>query len=221
MVTFVNEAQRVSVPSWVVDLESFRRWADADDFPADHRICFLKGEVWVDVSKEQVFTHTLVKTRYASVVDHLARTKQLGLYLVDGVRLSNVAANISVKPDGVFLSTETLTSDRVRLVEGMEYGYVEIEGTPDLVLEIVSDSSEQKDLVILREAYWQAGIAEYWLVDARRGPVKFDLLRRGAKGYTAVRKQGGWVRSLVLSHSFRLTQTTSSIGHPDYLLEVR
>jgi len=28
----------VSVPSWVVDLESFRRWADADDFPDHARI---------------------------------------------------------------------------------------------------------------------------------------------------------------------------------------
>lgn len=67
MVTFLNESVRVSVPDWVVDLESFRRWADADDFPETGRIWFLQGEVWVDMSKEQIFTHVGVKTEIAAV----------------------------------------------------------------------------------------------------------------------------------------------------------
>ena len=27
------EAETIRVPEWVVDLESFRRWSDDDDFP--------------------------------------------------------------------------------------------------------------------------------------------------------------------------------------------
>lgn len=221
MVIFINDRQRFGVPSWVVDLESFRRWMDADDIPEDHRVYYLKGEVWIDVSKEQVFTHTLVKTRFAAVLDRLVQIEQLGIYLGDGLLLSNETADISVRPDGTFVSNAALESGQARLVEGMEDGYVEMEGTPDLVLEVVSQGSVQKDTVILREGYWQAGIREYWLVDARQAPVKFEILRHGAGEDAPARKRNGWVRSLVLGKSFRFTQTVGRLGHPEYMLEVR
>jgi hypothetical protein len=57
MVTYVIEDERISVPSWVVDLGSFRRWAEGEDFPEKGRIWCLKGEVWVDMSKQQLFSH--------------------------------------------------------------------------------------------------------------------------------------------------------------------
>jgi len=53
MATVYFERNRVKIPDWVVDLESFRRWADADDFPKSGRIFWLNGEVGVDMSKEQ------------------------------------------------------------------------------------------------------------------------------------------------------------------------
>ena len=42
-----------------------------------------------------------------------------------------------------------------------------MEGTPDMVLEILSDTSEQKDLVDLPANYQTAGIPEFWRIDAR------------------------------------------------------
>jgi Uma2 family endonuclease len=222
MITVINEFnQVVSIPSWVVDLESFRRWADADDFPEDGRVCYLQGEVWIDMSKEQIFTHVLVKTEITIVLGNLVKAGQLGLFLADGALLSNMAADISGKPDATFVSQDTLQSDRVHLVEGWEQGHVELEGTPDMVLEVVSDSSVQKDTVILRKAYWQAGIREYWLVDARQEPIRFDIFRRTAKGYTATRKQDGWLKSAVFGKSFRLSQRVNALGHPEYTLAVR
>lgn len=221
MVTVHYDRMQVSVPSWVVDLESFRRWADADDFPDWARISYLKGEVGVDMSKEQVFTHTRIKTEFVVVVGGLVKTEHLGLFLGDGLLLSNVDADIANKPDATFIATETLQSDRVRLIEGMEQGYVELEGSPDMVLEVVSDSSVRKDTVELRQAYWEAGIKEYWLVDARNEPLKFDILRHTAKGYVATRKQGGWHKSPVFGKSFQLPQGKSALGHPEFTLAVR
>jgi hypothetical protein len=145
VVTIFSESDQVRVPSWVVDLESFRRWADADDFPKTGRIGFLKGEVWVDMSKEQVFSHVLVKTKFAAVLGSLAEAGQLGMYLVDGVLFSNEPADVSAKPDGLFVANATLQSGRVQVVEGMEEGYLEVEGSPDMVLEVVSRSSVRKD----------------------------------------------------------------------------
>ena len=222
MITVINESnRRVSIPSWVVDLESFRRWADADDFPEDGRAWFLQGEVWIDMSKQQIFTHVLVKTELTMVLGNLVKTAGLGLFLGDGALLSNVAADISGVPDALFVSQATLESDGVHLVEGWETGHVEMEGAPDMVLEVVSASSVHKDTVVLRQAYWQAGIREYWLVDARQEPARFDILRRTARGYAATRKSDGWLRSAVFDKSFQLSQRVNALRHPEYTLAVR
>ena len=221
MVNIVNEREEVRVPDWVVDLESFTRWLDSDDVDEKARICFLNGEVWVDMSKEQVFSHVLVKTKISSALTVLVDAGKLGLYLGDGVRLRNVEANFSMKPDGVFVAQATLAAKRVRLVEGMEEGFLELEGTPDMVLEVVSPSSVKKDKVLLRQAYAEAGIPEYWLVDARKEPLTFDILNHRPRGYVAARKQDGWMKSAVFGKSFRLVQHTTALGHPDYTLEVR
>jgi Uma2 family endonuclease len=90
-----------------------------------------------------------------------------------------------------------------------------------LVIEIVSPSSEDKDTEWLQKYYWEAGIAEYWLVDARTPPLTFDFFRHTARGYIATRKTGGWIKSAVLGKSFRLTEEINGLGHPDYTLEMR
>ena len=89
------------------------------------------------------------------------------------------------------------------------------------MLEIISRGSVKKDRVTLRQAYWEAGVREYWLVDARKEPLSFDILRHTAKGYKAARKQDGWVKSSVFGKAFRLTQEPDALGHPEYTLAVR
>jgi Uma2 family endonuclease len=221
MPTFIYHSVEVCIPEWVVDLESFRRWADADDFPENGRIWYLPGGVWVDMSKEQLFTHVLIKTEIASVLRPLSKADKLGVYLTDGAFLSNEEADIGGNPDCLFIANASLDANKVRLVEGMESGHVEVEGTPDMVLEVVSESSVRKDNVILREAYWKAGIREYWLVDGREKPISFEILRYTTKGYVSTRKQEGWVKSAVFGKSFRLSRGTDARGNADYTLEVR
>ncbi len=60
MIPVANESERVRIPHWLVVLESFRRWVDAADFPDDGRGWYLKDEVWIDMSKEQIFPHLAV-----------------------------------------------------------------------------------------------------------------------------------------------------------------
>ncbi|MCC6419213.1 MAG: Uma2 family endonuclease [Gemmataceae bacterium] len=134
--------------------------------------------------------------------------------------LSNLDAEFTCQLDGTFVSFEGLR-ERVRLIEGAKEGHLELEGAPDMVLEVVSASSVQKDTVELRERYWKAGIAEYWLVDARGKRLAFDILRHTAKGYVATRRQGGWLRSAVFGRSFRLTRQDDPLGNPEYSLEIR
>lgn len=212
---------KISVPCWVVDIDSFRRWTDADEFPQQGRVWWLCGEVWADMSKEQIFTHIAVKTEYTATLYGLSKKGKLGMVLGDGLLLSNFAADISGNPDMTFISNETLRSDRIRLIEGAESGYTELQGSPDMLLEVLSDSSEEKDYVTLRQAYWDAGVREYWLVDARKNPPSFEILYHTPRGFASRRAKAGWLKSDVFGKSFRLKQSTNALGHPEYTLEVR
>jgi Uma2 family endonuclease len=144
-----------------------------------------------------------------------------GYFAPDGMRLSHPEVGLSTEPDGMFVAYETLQRGRVQLVEGAEHGFTELIGGPDMVLELLSDKSVKKDTEDLRRLYWEAGVVEYWLVDARGEKTKFEIFKRGARGFVATRKQGGWLTSTVLGRSFRLTRQTDPLGHPEYQLDVR
>jgi Uma2 family endonuclease len=98
---------------------------------------------------------------------------------------------------------------------------VELEGTPDMVLEVVSPSSVQKDTVELRDLYWRAGVNEYWLVDARGDHLVFDILRHTPEGYLATDLQEGWLASAVFARSFQLIRQSDPLGFPQFTLLVR
>lgn len=48
---------------------------------------------------------------------------------------------------------------------------------PELTIEVVSESSRDRDYVDKREEYWTLGIKEYWIVDAKLN--QFVILKRG------------------------------------------
>jgi Uma2 family endonuclease len=213
---------KVRIPGGLDTLDAFRTWARSEEFPERGRYAYLNGEMWVDLSMEQLFSHNHVKTQFTVTLGSLVRTARLGYFFSDGTLLSNVAANLSTEPDGTFVAYETMRNGRTRLIEGATEGYVELEGTPDMVLEVVSATTVRKDTETLRDLYWKAGITEYWLVDARGVEPAFDLLRHTARGYAATRRQaGGWQRSSAFGRSFRLTRHTDPLGHPEYRVEVR
>jgi Uma2 family endonuclease len=211
-------ADQVRIPSWVNDLESFRRWGRSDDYPEQGWVSFLDGEIWVDPHMEQLVTHNRAKTHFTVVLGGLVENEELGYYFSDRASLSNESANLSTEADGTFCSFAAVEDKRVNLVEGVEEGYVEIEGTPDMVLEVVSTYSVRKDTKILRGLYWRAGIPEYWLVDARKTPLQFDIFRRAERGYSSARRRQGWLTSKVFGRSFRLETKPDRLGHPQFFL---
>jgi Uma2 family endonuclease len=219
--TIIAEHRKLQIPSWVTDLASFRRWADLDEFPENARICYLQGELWVDLTMEQIFTHNALKTAVTVVLYTLVTAGKLGRFFSDGVRISHVGVDLSAEPDGLFVSYTSLEQNKAQFIPGKEGGFVEVEGTADMALEIVSTSSETKDLETLFDLYWQAGIAEYWLMDARGDDLVFEIYHRGSKGYVATRKQAGWVKSKVFGQSFRVMRDTDSAGLPRFTLEMK
>ena len=52
---------------------------------------------------------------------------------------------------------------------------------PELVIEVVSEGSRERDYTHKREEYWLLGVKEYWIVDAKLEQVV--ILRRGKSGW--------------------------------------
>jgi len=220
--TIVGDIASIDIPSSISSLDSFREWVHSEEVPEiGVRLCYLDGKVWIDMSKEQVFSHNQVKNEYDFTLTGLNKAGRLGRYFPDGILLTNLDANLAAGPDGIFVSQRSLRTGRIRFVEGKKGGYVEIEGSPDMVLEIVSDGSVAKDMEKLLHLYWKAGIGEYWLVDVRGQSVFFEIYRHPAKSYVATTKERGWVKSKVFGKSFRLTRGKDEQGNPEFTLAVK
>jgi Uma2 family endonuclease len=221
--TLITDRFQLVIPPDVCTLAGFRAWASADDFPERVRVTFLDGEVILDTSSEEINTHAAIKTRFTSTLSLLVDQRKLGKFYGDGVLLVNEEGVVSNNPDAVFLGRHSIEARRVRLVprKGAEHLYRELEGTPDWVLEVVSDSSVQKDTVRLREAYHKAGIPEYWLVDGRSEEVSFQILHHCKTGYAASAVRDGWQRSKVFGASFRLERVLDDFGLWDCTLHIR
>jgi Uma2 family endonuclease len=210
----------VLIPDWVEDLDSFRRWRLSESAPDKGEIAFLDSYLWVDLTMEEFLTHNQLKAACDYAIMSVVNPASLGRYVPDRMFLTNTVANLNTEPDGLFFTWETMRSGRLRLVEREGQGIMELEGTPDLVLEIVSKSSVRKDTVLLRDLYFKAGIPEYWLVDVREGALSFEILEWTAEGYAAASAIDGWVTSKVLAKKFQLQKKSDPLGHPQFVVAV-
>jgi Uma2 family endonuclease len=213
----------VCIPQAAFQFEGFRAWTLSDDFPEEGRIAFIDGEVFVDMSKEEITTHAILKTEIGRALAQICIDQPIGMVLIDGARVANKAANVSNVPDIVFVSFDSVESGRVTLTPAKQDSdrRVEVVGSPDVVVEIVSDSSVGKDTQRLRSAYHAADIPEYWLIDARGDRIVFQILLHRRTGYTASPERDGWVRSRTFDREFRLVREANRIGLWTYRLESR
>ncbi len=210
MATTVILEERIEIPLDLRSLSDFRRWAMSSDFPerGKGRVDYIAGRIEVNISPEDFFCHGTLKTEITGVLYQQVKQDNRGHLVTDSTRVSSIEGDLSAEPDIVFISHETLSSDRARLVPkagGAPGRYVEIEGAPDLIVEIVSDGSVTKDTRHLPEAYFKAGVREFWLADARHETILFQIHRRGATAYQPVAPDAdGFQPSAILGCGFRL-----------------
>jgi Uma2 family endonuclease len=210
---FVTED--IKVPGWVVDLETYRQWAASEEYPHSGWISFLDGTIFVDPHMEELFTHNQVKGAYAYAIMSVLGPTPSGMYVHDRMLLTNATANLSTEPDGLFFFWTTIQSNRLRMIEGAD-GYIELAGTADMVLEVVSKHSAIKDAGRLRELYWKAGISEYWLVDARAPEPRFEILRHSLNEYIGIEPVDGWLESSIFQRRFQLVKSMNPLGQPQF-----
>lgn len=213
-----HDGDSLRIPASVCTLSGFRRWVHSGELPEKLRTHFIRGTVYLDMSEESIQSHVFVKVGIFATLIPLMREEDLGEFYTDGILLTNKKASVSNNPDGLAALWKTIESGRVRFLlrKGKER---EIQGTPDWVMEIVSDSSVAKDTKQLRKAYHQAGISEYWLIDARGEEVKFQILYRRKSRYVAAPVKDGWQHSRVFGRDFRLMRQRNRRGAWTYVLK--
>lgn len=214
-VTYVNGKvylDEVAIPRDVHTLAGFRAWVHSEDTSEKLRASFLKGKVYLDMSREEIRSHALVKIEVGRALGNLNVEVDFGYLFIDGVLIVNVPAKVSHNPDGVAVLWRSLKRGRVRFL-AKNNRETEIVGSPDWVMEILSNSSVTKDTIELRETYHRAKIGEYWLIDARGDEIDFQILHWRKAGYVNAPLTDGWQYSRAFRRSFRLVRRRDRLAH--------
>ena len=155
--------------------------------PEDERYELLDGDLMM-VPAPNV-KHQRVSAQLYVQLHRFIEDRGLGtvLYAPCDVVLSNAD---TVQPDILFVSRERendlITPENVR-------------GAPDLVIEILSPSTETKDRGLKRDLYGRHGVTEYWLVDPIAETVSIHRQRGGVLAATNTFSRERTLRSPLLA----------------------
>ena len=130
-----------------------------------------EGEIWELIDGEQFIpptpgtAHASVKVRLGSLLHEFVKARGLGQ--VYPAPFDVVLSDLDVvQPDLLFISNE-----RAEIVTRAN-----VQGAPDLVVEIRSPSTANRDWSIKRDLYAKYGVKEYWVVDPDERRVWVMLL---------------------------------------------
>ncbi|MCA9188436.1 MAG: Uma2 family endonuclease [Pirellulaceae bacterium] len=223
ILTAANDLLQITVPPEAYTLGGFRHWVTSDAFPEMGRVTYYQREIFLDMSPEKANSHNAVKSEICRVLGNLVLERDLGKLYQDGMWLTNDVADVSNEADGTFVAWDSFQQQRVQLVTYDNSGDgIELRGSPDWVLEVVSNSSVVKDTQRLREAYHRAGVREYWLVDARSTDLQFQVLTFRPHGFVEVpASTDGWFHSDVFQAEFQLLRSRDRIGGWSFSLSYR
>lgn len=111
------------------------------------------------------------------------------------------AGEIFDAPTDVLLSDQDVVQPDLLFVSAAKAEIIkekEIRGAPDLIVEIISETTRKTDEVIKRKLYERYGVLEYWIVDPELETIK--VFRMTEQGY---------VRSSELSNEAKDILTTT------------
>ena len=174
--SFRNSARRLPLPirfpvpeELPVPRQGEWTYADYCRLPDDgRRYEVLRGEL--HVAPAPSLLHQGVLRNFALALGRFLETRPLGRFFfspVDVILPGGLAS--PVQPDLAFVSHE-----RAHLLKGNF-----IEGSPDLVVEVLSPSNRQVDRKTKFEIYAKAGVPEYWMFDPAPRTIEVFGLRDG------------------------------------------
>ncbi|MGH7319204.1 MAG: Uma2 family endonuclease [Candidatus Rokuibacteriota bacterium] len=147
-------------------------YADYCQLPNDgRRYEVLDGELAVTPAPTPF--HQEVVVNLLRVLDDHVRTQRLGKLYVAPIDVV-LAPTTVVQPDLVFVPTERLSA-----ISGRG-----IEGPPDLVVEVLSPTTEAQDRGAKLQLYLRFGVPHYWLIDPESR--RLESYERTASGYRLI-----------------------------------
>ena len=105
-------------------------------------------------------------------------------------------------PTDVVLSETDVVQPDLLFISGERAGIItpaNIQGAPDLIVEIRSDSTAERDETLKRQLYAERGVQEYWLVDPDAATIAVLLLRGDAYAEETVYSMGQTLTSPTLA----------------------
>lgn len=142
-------------------------------FPDDgRRHELIDGEHYMTPAPSTI--HQRLVVRLATVFENVLNRRRVGQVFVapTDVVLSDLDV---VQPDLVFVS-----STRASIITEKN-----IRGTPDLLIEIISETTRRTDEIIKRKLYERYGVGEYWIVDPELETMKIYRMTPDGYGRTA------------------------------------
>jgi len=137
---------KVGIPKMTVE--------QLDALPDDgNRYELIEGDLFVTPAPRA--KHQRVVMELASILHTYAKAHKLGVVLPAPTDVRLKLRDTRVQPDILFVSAE-----RADVI-----GDQEVSGAPNLVVEVLSESTKRADLEEEREAYERAGIDEYWIIE--------------------------------------------------------
>ncbi|MCA9965627.1 MAG: Uma2 family endonuclease [Anaerolineales bacterium] len=150
---------------------------DYQQLPDDSfRYEIIKGHLYMAGAPKPIHQQLILNLAFA-IMTLLQAGKEKGRVYVSPIEVIMGDWATPVQPDLLFIREEHLDI----VAES------KIEGVPDLIIEVLS-SNWRHDRVVKYEAYAEAGVAEYWIVDPEGQTVETFVLRGHA--YALVKQFG-------------------------------
>ena len=154
-------------------------------FPEDKRYEIIDGEVHMVPSPGPY--HQDISWRLELTISTFVEKNGLGKIYHAPLDVVFSETDV-VQPDIMFISKERLNIITEKNVQG----------APDLIVEIISPTSEYRDRVIKRKLYSKYEVKEYWLVDLEKKEVEVMSLKESGLETVKIYKKTDILESLVL-----------------------
>lgn len=144
------------------------KWTYADylHLPDNHmRYEVIGGNLYMSPAPR--LNHQFVLGELFVAFQEHVKKNQLGRIYISPIDVVMAPFATPVQPDILFISQQNLNI----ITE------TRIEGTPDLVVEILSPGNIAHDTETKFKAYAEAGVKEYWIVDAENCTIQVNVLR--------------------------------------------
>ena len=132
---------------------------DLDQFPENIRVELIDGVVYL-LNTLKVIHQMIGGYIYSRLLQHVTEKggECLPLIAPTGVQLDCDERTLVI-PDVM------IVCDRDKLIESCVYG------APDFIIEVLSGSTRRKDAFVKLNKYQNAGVREYWMIDAQKQKV--------------------------------------------------